>query len=61
MSDLNKKYDLKMKAGKDFSIKENHWLPNKLGTDFFAEKVCKNFRTTSFFILYNSGNMEHFW
>jgi hypothetical protein len=36
MSDLNKKYDLKMKAGKDFSIKENHWLPNKLGTEFFV-------------------------
>jgi hypothetical protein len=36
MVDLNNKYNLTLKAGIDFNIKENHWLPNKLGTEFFV-------------------------
>jgi hypothetical protein len=36
MIDLSKKYNLELKAGKDFMIKENHWLPEKMGADFFV-------------------------
>lgn len=34
--DFKQKYNLKLKAGIDFSIKENHWLPKKMGIDFFV-------------------------
>jgi len=30
------KYNLKLKAGKDFYIKENHRIPQKMGVDFFV-------------------------
>lgn len=43
--DLEKKYNLELKAGKDFTVKENHWLPNKMGVDiivFGKVMYCKN-------------------
>ncbi len=36
MIDFKKTYNLELKAGIDFNLKENHWLPNKMGTDFFV-------------------------
>ena len=30
------KYNLNLQAGKDFFIKENHRIPQKMGVDFFV-------------------------
>ena len=30
------KYNLKLEAGKDFFVKENHRIPQKMGVDFFV-------------------------
>jgi len=35
-SSLERKYNLKIKPEKDYYIKENHWLPRKLGIQYFA-------------------------
>lgn len=46
--EIKEKYNLELKAGKDFSIKENHWLPNKMGADFFVfgkTMYCRNAMT----------------
>jgi len=34
--EFNKKYKLDLQSGKDFYVAENHWLPNKMGVDFFV-------------------------
>jgi hypothetical protein len=34
--EFEKKYNLKLQAGKDFSVKENHRIPQKMGVDFFV-------------------------
>ena len=42
---MNKKYDLNLKPGADFKIKENHSIPNKMNVDFFVfgkTMYCKN-------------------
>jgi len=33
---FEKKYNLNLQAGKDFFIKENHRIPQKMGVDFFV-------------------------
>ncbi len=43
--DFEKKYNLKLQAGVDFYIRENHWIPKKMGVDFFVfgkTMFCKN-------------------
>lgn len=42
---IKEKYNLELKPGIDFNIEENHWLPNKMGADFFVfgkTMYCKN-------------------
>lgn len=34
--EFDKKYNLNLKAGKDFFIRENHRIPQKMGVDFFV-------------------------
>ena len=34
--DIKQKYNLNLEPGKDFRIKENHWLPKKMGADIFV-------------------------
>ena len=36
MTNFEKKYNLDLKPGEDFKIKENHWIPQKMGVDFFV-------------------------
>ncbi len=33
---LTNKYNLNLKPGEDFNIIENHWIPKKMGTEFFV-------------------------
>ena len=33
---FEKKYNLNLQAGKDFFVKENHRIPQKMGVDFFV-------------------------
>lgn len=43
--DFEKKYNLKLVPEKDFRIKENHSIPNKMGVDFFVfgrTMYCRN-------------------
>jgi hypothetical protein len=45
MTDFEKKYNLKLKPGEDFKIKENHRIPQKMGVDFFVfgrTMYCRN-------------------
>jgi hypothetical protein len=34
--DFSRKYNLEIEPGKDFEIRENHWLPRKLSVRFIA-------------------------
>ena len=34
--EFEKKYNLNLQVGKDFFIKENHRIPNKMGVEFFV-------------------------
>lgn len=45
MMDFEKKYQLYLEPGKDFQIKENHRIPQKMGVDYFVfgrTMYCKN-------------------
>jgi len=48
MKNFEKKYNLRLEAGKDFRVKEHHRIPQKMGVEFFV------FGTT----LYCSGAMH---
>jgi hypothetical protein len=34
--EFEKRYNLNLQAGKDFAVKENHRIPQKMGVDFFV-------------------------
>ncbi len=34
--DIASKYNLNLKPGEDFNIVENHWIPKKMGAEFFV-------------------------